>query len=290
MASEEVRLDFLAMERSLRATGCDVPVYVIPFSDHRFELPENSTWWEEPIAWTRRVAGDRIRHPLQYRFYLLGIGGYQVADTDLIFLRNPSDVLRDHEGLIVACHQWHLADKAAPPDTLDLLRQQSSTWQSRLFNAGQFACGDPLYDLDELSELLIAPPFVDHAFIGESPWDQAGFNVLVAHRKPPMVNLCLPPHRMESTWAADYPGDYEKFWSEEHCKPYVIHWAGACLDQQFPINELFFQFLSESELREWKARQGVRRAKGEQEYRRSLYPHQRAFFEAKKCVKRLLKV
>ena len=47
MASKAVRLDFIAMERSLRATGCDVPIKIIPFDSSRFELPENSSWLED---------------------------------------------------------------------------------------------------------------------------------------------------------------------------------------------------------------------------------------------------
>ena len=290
MASEEVRLDFMAMERSLRATGCELPLAVIPFGERLFQLPRNSHWWNEPIEWTLRVAGDRVRHPLQYRFFLLGCGGYQVADTDLIFLRNPADVLRDHDGLIVSCHQWHLADKAAPSATLDLLRQKSSTWQSRLFNAGQFAASDPMFELGELSELLTTECVSQHAFLDESPWDQAGFNLLAALRQPPMVNLCLPPHRMESTWAGDYPNEFEKHWRDEKSQPYLIHWAGGCLDQDLPINELFFQFLTRNELTQWKERQDLRREKGRQQYRASLQPHERAVFKAKQCVKRLLRV
>ncbi len=48
MANEKVRLRFLAMERSLRAVGCQLPLLVIPYDDNLFELPEGSTWWEIP--------------------------------------------------------------------------------------------------------------------------------------------------------------------------------------------------------------------------------------------------
>jgi hypothetical protein len=39
LANNKVRLRFLAMERSLRATGCQLPLLVIPYDDKLFELP-----------------------------------------------------------------------------------------------------------------------------------------------------------------------------------------------------------------------------------------------------------
>jgi len=50
LANEPVRLRFLAMERSLRATGCDLPLLVIPYDDRRFELPPNAQWWETDLG------------------------------------------------------------------------------------------------------------------------------------------------------------------------------------------------------------------------------------------------
>jgi len=48
MANQKVRLRFLAMEHSLRATGSELPIWVIPYDDNLFELPEGFTWWEIP--------------------------------------------------------------------------------------------------------------------------------------------------------------------------------------------------------------------------------------------------
>lgn len=36
MANKTVRLQFLAMERSLRSTGCTLPIWVIPFDNNTF--------------------------------------------------------------------------------------------------------------------------------------------------------------------------------------------------------------------------------------------------------------
>ena len=56
LANKNVKLRFLAMERSLRDTGCDLPLLVIPYNDNLFDLPKGSTWWEIPemIQWLNR--------------------------------------------------------------------------------------------------------------------------------------------------------------------------------------------------------------------------------------------
>ena len=61
MASAAVRLRFLAMERSLRAVGCTLPLRVIPYNDERFELPAGATWWEMPEI-TTWLARQGARH------------------------------------------------------------------------------------------------------------------------------------------------------------------------------------------------------------------------------------
>jgi hypothetical protein len=47
-------------------------------------------------------------------------------------------------------------------------------------------------------------------------------------------------------------------WSNPAVKPYFIHWAGPTLQQDLPINDLFYQFLTRSEILEWKAQQAER--------------------------------
>jgi hypothetical protein len=40
MASSAVEIPFLAMERSLRASGCQLPIWVIPYNEKIFDLPK----------------------------------------------------------------------------------------------------------------------------------------------------------------------------------------------------------------------------------------------------------
>ena len=64
MASAPVRLRLLAMVRSLRATGCQLPVWVIPYSDDaesEFQLPEGCEWRHVPEVseWSHASARTR---------------------------------------------------------------------------------------------------------------------------------------------------------------------------------------------------------------------------------------
>jgi len=256
LASRKTRLDFTAMERSLRATGCDLPLEVIPYNDDRFALPANSRWIEEPefYAWVDR----KCAHPMMRKYLPLTFGNYQYADSDLVFLRNPCDVLRDKQGFVVACTEWNKPQWTTCAESRRQLENRYSTWQQRVFCAGQYACDRALYTQESLMAFAEHPE--NQATCLRFPWhDQPGTNLLVLSTDVTVTNLTLPPHFMESTMALDYPGNYEHRWSSPAKKPYMIHWAGGMLDQERPINELFFQFLTREERSEWEAQADERR-------------------------------
>jgi hypothetical protein len=57
---------------------------------------------------------------------------------------------------------------------------------------------------------------------------------------------------MESTWAGDYwHDDYDRNWSSDTVKPYLIHWAGLNHRTQCRIDELYLQYFTAAERREW---------------------------------------
>lgn len=97
LASADVKWQFLAMERSLRACGCNLPLLVIPYDDAKtFELPENASWWrmDEMIQWL-----DQYRvFPALRKYQCLLTDNYQYVDSDIIFLRNPQQVLEKQTG------------------------------------------------------------------------------------------------------------------------------------------------------------------------------------------------
>lgn len=245
LASKSVELYFRAMERSLRATGCRLPLKVIPFSDDRFNLPEGATWWEVPefIEWI----GANGRRPVMRKYQALLASNYQFVDTDVIFLRNPEKVLATHSGFVTSCGHWHNPGQTLTNESLALLKSKTTTWQSRVFNTGQFAGENALYDFEGLRAMADNPRYrgtvLDNRF-----HEQPGINLLVNLSGCEITNLTLPPNNMESTWAGDYLGEeYAQYWGNSARKPYLIHWAGAKMHPEHPISELFFAHLTEEE-------------------------------------------
>src|SRR6185437_3440065 len=132
------------------------------------------------------------------------------------------------------------------------LEAKTTTWQKDIFNSGQFACDKQLYTLDDLkatclkykSTLLVDTPLYK---------DQPAINLLVNLSPVTISNLTLPPYDMESTWAGSYTNkDYEKYWTTERKKPYLIHWAGCLMNTGRPIDKLFLQYLTKKEKEEWE--------------------------------------
>jgi len=250
LASPSVRLRFLAMERSLRATGCNLPLLVIPYNDQRFELPENATWWEIPELTSFLKENNVFPAIKKYQCFLTS--NYQFVDSDIIFLTNPEIALNTAQGFVTSCIHWVNTIHTYTSESLSYLESKTTTWQKCMFNSGQFACDKQLYTFAELktaclkykSTLLIDTPIYK---------DQPAINFLVNLTSVPIVNLTLPPYNMESTWAGSYlDNGYERYWTNENRKPYLIHWAGCAMNTGRPIDKLFLQYLTEQENDEWK--------------------------------------
>lgn len=257
LASKPVELMFRAMERSLRATGCGLPIQVIPFSDERFTLPDNAFWWEVPefLSWIDR-AGSR---PVMRKYQALLAENYQFVDTDIVFLRDPAEVLAKHSGLVTCCGHWHNPGETLTEQAQTIYRARSTVWQAKVFNTGQFACDRALYDLMGLKTIAedarYRETILDNRF-----HEQPGI-VLLAHLSGVgITNLTLPPNAMESTWAGDYPAEFEHYWKDPQRKPYLIHWAGTKMDPERPISELFHAWLTPEERDLFESRQLTMRA------------------------------
>lgn len=248
LANRQVRLRMLAMERSLRAVGCDLPLWVIPYDDDRFELPPNAVWWEmtELNEWLVSHGG----RPVMRKYQSLMTGNFQFVDADVCFLRNPVGVLEGQQGFVTSCGHWHNPDQTVTEESKRYIREQSTIWQSRCFNTGQYACDRELYSFDELRAAAEAPDAIGTC-LQHRHHEQPGLNLLVWKSGVDVTNLTLPPMNMESTWAGDYPGSYQQYWTDENRRPYLIHWAGTRMDTARPINEIFLNFLTEEERREW---------------------------------------
>lgn len=248
LADKGVKLRFLAMERSLRAQGCKLPISVIPYSEKRFELPEGSSWWVVPkvLTWL----DSNSSHPAMRKYQCLTTKDYQFVDADVCFLRNPEGVLASQQGFITSCTHWHNVGHTTTDQVIELLKGKTTTWQMRVFNSGQFACSESLYTVDELISVASSEKYSQTALHFPHN-EQPGFNLLVNRTDIDVVNLTLPPFNMESTWAGDYPEDYKRYWTSEDRTPYLIHWAGILMEVPRPINEIFLSYLTKEEAREW---------------------------------------
>lgn len=265
LANVGARLRFLAMERSLRAAGCELPLWVIPYDDQLFELPPNATWWRVPevLDWL----GARQAHRMMAKYQCLTVANYHFVDSDIIFLRDPGAAVRPCQGFVASCGQWRDSLQAVSPEAKSRFEARSTLWQKLVFNAGQFACDRTLFAPAQLIETIARPDLkpicLEHPRDPFYVNDQTGLNMLVLESGVPLMNLNLPPSEMESTWAGDYAtADYDRLWNTEARKPYLIHWAGVPMNSPRAIHELFYQYLTVAERREWDEHE-ARRTAGE---------------------------
>lgn len=248
LANEPFRLRFVALERSLRATGCDLPLWVIPYDNRRFELPKNSSWWTiDPICqWLESEKSD----PITRKYQCLTVANYQFVDADVVFLRNPREVLARAEGFITSCCHWSNPNHTFTTESREVLCAKSTAWQRLVFNSGQFACDRALFTFEELKRQCLLPQHVRTCL--RLTYEQPAIVLLANLSGVPIRNLTLPPTCMESTWAGDYIEEgYERYWSDESRKPYLIHWAGCKMSEPRAIDRLFLDFLTAKERAEW---------------------------------------
>ncbi len=252
LANEAVRLQFLAMERSLRATGCDLPIRLLPFDERVFPLPANSEWFHAEINDWLSGHGSM---PMYRKYHCITQANYVYTDSDIVFLRDPREVLEPLEGFLVADTEFSKPQYTYTPESGAILPRYTSLWLRKIFNAGFFACDRVLYPEEALKQAAEQP---ENAFTCLHDNDQTGLNLLVARLGITPVNLNLPPFEMESTWAGDYPGEYETLWNPPERKPLFVHWAGPVLNdscEERPINRLFLEFLTKTERQEWESKQ-----------------------------------
>ncbi len=260
LANRQVALQFLAMERSLRQSGCDLPIQVIPFDDDLFALPKGSEWVVESAFFAKLDKLGAVSHCRK----LLALTQPNAAffDADIIHLENPENALalcESREEIIVADTEWMKARWTFTPETKALYQAQCSTWILRNFNTGFFCQQEPVIALDSWTDLL------DDTLIellrghGPTPGEQSAINYLVFKSARVIRNLCLPPCEMESTMAVDYPEEYESLLYRSERRPFFIHFAGPILYSDHPIQAEFTKWLTKSELQRWNSEREARR-------------------------------
>lgn len=251
LANRHVRLQALAMIRSLRAVGCTLPVRVIPYTDDLFDLPEGCEWWREEA--TLRWLDENATQRMMRKYVCLLHGGYQFVDTDVIFLRDPAVALAETTGFVTCCGHWRDAAHTVTDESRALFEAATTNWPAQVFNAGQFACDRPLFpDLDTLRRVAEDPHHASTC-LRHAHHDQPGLNLLRLLSGVPLTNLTLPPHSLESSWAQDYVRTGRLPQRSGPRAPYLLHWAGFGAGRRGPVAELFAAAYSPAERAEWDA-------------------------------------
>ena len=248
MANVRTRLPFLAMERSLRATGCTLPLWVIPYNEDLFDLPRDAQWWSNEAIneWLRQNASSGHASNVMRKYQCLLEDNYLFVDSDVIFLRNPQDALSKASDFVTFCCHWTCPIDTTTESSLLLYRERSTTWQRWVFNSGQFACDKRLYDLAGLIATAELPEAVETCL--KLPYhEQPGVNLLVLLSGRPINNLTLPPLNLESSWAGHYKGLGSPKWGGSSNQPFLLHWAGRKCDGREGVDELMLKHLSNSE-------------------------------------------
>ncbi|MCB0338122.1 MAG: hypothetical protein KDD53_00895, partial [Bdellovibrionales bacterium] len=244
LANEAVRPQFELMLETLRVSGCSLEVWVIPYDDKIFSLPHGCRWWlnDEIFEWLR----EHNCHPSMRKYLCLTTSEYQFVDTDVIFLRNPQEVLSPYSGFVTSCGHWRDTSHTCTRDSESLLKTKGERWKNEVFNSGQFACDIALFNSESLKfqceQAHYKPTCID--------WphnEQPGMNLLVGMSKIQITNLTLPPISMRSTWAGDYPNQFPDNWEEPERKPYLIHWAGLSYDLSREVDRMALAFIDKSQ-------------------------------------------
>jgi hypothetical protein len=248
LANKNSEIRFLAMVRSLRDVGCNLPVWVIPYDNNKFDLPDNCTWWEmdEVILWLE----ENNAHKMMRKYQCLLTENYQYVDSDIVFLKNPETTLEDRSGFITSDGHWRNPVHTHTESSVKWYKKSSTLWQKNIFNAGQYASDVKVFDFKALKEVAENPLYKE-VCLNWKTYDQVALNLLVHLSGVKVENLTLPPYHMESTWAGDYGEDFEQYWTDENKKPYLIHWAGCKMNTNRPIDKLFLNYLSKKERNEW---------------------------------------
>ena len=244
MANKSVEIRFNAMVRSLRAVGCSLPVKVIPYNDELFNLPDGCKWWEDEklFNWIKNNQSPNFHK----KYLILTESNYQFVDPDIIFLKNPQEVLSEYDGFITSCGHWNNPENTVTKHSERIFKDYSTTWPSLCFNGGQFACDQKLYEIDSIIKISENNDYRETLIYCET--DQPPLNLLVLLSGVKIKNLTLPPYSMASTWSGDYDNDYKRYWTTENKTPYLIHWAGDKNKLNKPIDKLFLDYLTPNEI------------------------------------------
>lgn len=180
----------------------------------------------------------------------------------LFSLREPRKWLETapSDSFVVADTEWAKNRWTYSADSLRFLVTLSSCWPLFTFNSGFFAFENPLYDEDELIDVIQSPEYRSTCLERKaSPIDQPAINWLVLRKRRKIFNFTLPEQYMESTMAVDYGISPPETVTSRPAAPAFLHFAGPMFQENLPILTLFTSFLTDPERKRWEAQVSERR-------------------------------
>lgn len=253
IADRGAELQIRVFVRSLRKVGCALPVLVIPFGERNFELPPTCRWIED--SQLLRFLRQNAAHPLYNKYSALLQNNCAYFDTDIILFREPRQWLETapSDAFAVADTEWAKNRWTYSADSLRFLSALSSCWPLFTFNSGFFAFEKPLYEEDELIDVIQSPEYRRTCLERRaSPIDQPAINWLVLRKRPKIFNFNLPNQYMESTMAVDYGTSSPDTIVSRPAAPAFLHFAGPMFREDLPIVNLYTSFLTAPERQRWK--------------------------------------
>ena len=161
IANKRVELQLQVFVRSLRKVCSELPVWVIAYGEGNFELPKGCDWMEDSRL--LRFLRQNSAHPLYSKYVALLQNSCAYFDTDIVLLREPRKWLEiaPAESFVVADTEWAKNRWTYSADSLRFLATLSSCWPLFTFNSGFFAFEKPLYEEDELIDVIQSPDRFD---------------------------------------------------------------------------------------------------------------------------------
>ena len=260
LANKRAELQLRVFVRSLRKVGCQLPVRVIPCGDRDCQLPEGCEWVGDSKLF--RFLQQNSAHALYSKYAALLQSHCAYFDTDIIFLREPCKWLESapSDAFVVADTEWAKSRWTYSDDSLRFLEALSSCWRLYTFNSGFFAFEKPLYEEDELIEVIQSPEFRGTCLERTTPpIDQPAMNWLVLRKQRKILNFNLPEQYMESTMVVDYGTSSAESVTSRSAAPAFLHFAGPRFQHDLPLNALFTSFFTPAEREQWDAQINERR-------------------------------
>ena len=217
-------------------------MWVIPCGEGGFELPAGCHWIEDSKL--LRFLRQNSAHPLYSKYVALLQNHCAYFDTDIILLREPRKWLEiaPSDAFVVADTEWAKNRWTYSADSLRFLATLSSCWPLFTFNSGFFAFEKPLYEEDELIDVIQSPEYRSTCLERKAP----------PSTNRPSIGLSFESSadlQLQSAAARHGIDDGGGLWRQRTrdgpsnpAAPAFLHFAGPMFEEDLPVTEAVYVF------------------------------------------------